>query len=290
MKIQRVGDYTIGFKYFKNNKEITSESELNYIKSLKIPPAYSDVIIIGSKKIVAYGYDSKGRKQVIYHPDFVKQQSEKKYSKILESMKLFDKIKNKVLRDMKSADAKTREIAMIIYLIINCGFRIGNEKYEKSNHSYGLTTLKFSHLNFAENKIEIDFIGKKGVRNYGICDNKYLFKYLIEKRNAYDPSSEEDNVFSYDGKNIKSADVNEYLKGFDADTKITSKDLRTWNANHMFVKFFKDKNVQKQRNPVKRAIEQVAEKLHNTYSICKKSYISPKIIEYAERIMQEIKK
>ena len=30
---------------------------------------------------------------------------------------------------------------------------------------------------------------------------------------------------------------------------------------------------------IKRAIEMVAEKLHNSYSICKKSYIDPKIIE-----------
>ena len=30
---------------------------------------------------------------------------------------------------------------------------------------------------------------------------------------------------------------------------------------------------------IKKAIEMVAEKLHNSYSICKKSYIDPKIIE-----------
>ena len=30
---------------------------------------------------------------------------------------------------------------------------------------------------------------------------------------------------------------------------------------------------------IKKAIEMVAEKLHNSYSICKKSYIDPKIID-----------
>lgn len=286
MKIQRVGDYTTGFKYYQNNKEITNQTTIDNIKLLKIPPAYQDVIIINTKKILAFGYDSKGRKQVIYHPDFVKRQSEKKYDKILESMKLFEKIKNKVLRDIKSTDAKTREIAMIIFLIINCGFRIGNEKYEKTNQSYGLTTLKFSHLKFLDrDKLEIDFIGKKGVHNHAICDNKYIFQYLKEKQNNH----KDDNVF-YDNdrdKKIRSVDVNEYLKAIDSTIKITSKDLRTWNANNLFIKFFKDKNIQTQRNPVKRAIEQVAEKLHNTYSICKKSYISPKIIEYAEKLVEK---
>ena len=279
MKIQRVGDYTTGFKYYKNKKEITNEAHIEKLKALKIPPAYQDVMIINTNKILAYGYDSKGRKQVIYHPDFVKQQSEKKYNKVLESMKLFEKIKTKVLRDIKSTDTKMREIAMIIYLIINCGFRIGNKKYEETNQSYGLTTLKFSHLKFQDNKIEIDFIGKKGVRNYSICNNKYIYQYLKEKQAEAD---ENDNVFS-----VKSADVNQYLKCMDNSVKITSKDLLTWNANHLFIKFFKDSNIQGQRNPVKRAIEQVAEKLHNTYSICKKSYISPKIIEYAEGLVEK---
>lgn len=282
MKIERVGDYTTGFKYYKNGKQITDQATLDKIKLLKIPPAYQDVVIINTRKILAYGYDSKRRKQVIYHPDFVKQQSEKKYTKILESMKLFERIKNKVSRDMKSSDTKTREIAMIVYLIINCGFRIGNEKYEKTNQSYGLTTLKFSHLSFTGiGKLEIDFIGKKGVRNIGVCDNKYIFMYLKEKLADADTN---DNVFS-----CKSSDVNEYLKGFDETVKITSKDLRTWNANYLFIKYFKDKDIQQARNPVKRSIEEVAKRLHNTPSICKKSYISPKVIEYAEGLLEKEK-
>ena len=33
------------------------------------------------------------------------------------------------------------------------------------------------------------------------------------------------------------------------------------------------------KKDIRTAIEMVAEKLHNTYNICKKSYIDPKIIE-----------
>ena len=114
----------------------------------------------------------------------------------------------------------------------------------------------------------------------------------------------DDYIFSYgtdNSKVITSSDVNEYLrtisKRYSKDIIITTKDLRTWNANMLFLTFFKklrkarrneeNKNIERIINKdVKRAIEMVAEKLHNSYSICKKSYIDPKIIENA---IKEIK-
>lgn len=291
MTIKRIGNYKTGFKYYKNNKEITNTDEIDKIKGLKIPPAYDSVTILNNKKILAFGYDSKGRKQVIYHPDFIKGRNAKKYKKIIDSAHLFTKIKNKIARDIRSVDQKTKEIAMIIYLIFNCGFRIGNEKYEKVNQSYGLTTLKFTHLTIPDNQkncIRFDFIGKKGVRNESSCHHKYICEYLKEKKAS---SQESDNIFSYnDGsRHIKSMDVNEYLNSIDKNIHLTSKDLRTWNANHLFIKFFQDKKIQEQKNPVKRAIEHVAHELHNTPAICKKSYIDPKIIEHATTMMENMK-
>jgi DNA topoisomerase-1 len=284
--IRREGDYKSGFKYYKNNIEIKDKAEIECIRELKIPPAYQNVVIVNTRKIVAYGYDSKGRKQVLYQPAFVKKQNEKKFKKIFASMETFEKLKDIVEHDMKNKkDIKRKEIAIIIHLIFTCGFRIGNKKYEKENNSVGLTTLKFSHMQFAKNKIHIDFIGKKGVRNIAICHNKMIYKYLHDKAEKF---KETDYVFSYSSKNITSADVNEYLRAVDEDMKITSKDLRTWNANYLFMKFFKEilEGDEKLRNPVKKAIEMVANKLHNTYSICKKSYIDPKVVKYAEKMIE----
>lgn len=276
--IKRVGNYEIGFKYYKNNKEITSKKELEKIKALKIPPAYQNVTIVNTNKVIAFGYDSKGRKQVLYHPEFVKKQSESKFNKIFDSMKVFKKIKNVIAKDIKSLDGKKQNIAMIIYLIFSCGFRIGNKKYEKANNSVGLTTLRFSHIKFKDKLIEIDFIGKKGVRNISVCNHKIIYDYLHNKSLT---SDKDDYVFTYDNKQITSQDVNEYLQSIDKSVKITSKDLRTWNANYLFMKFFK-KIRGTCKNPIKKAIEMVANKLHNTYSICKKSYIDPKLVEYIE--------
>ena len=82
---KRIGDYKIGFTYvFSNNKPIVNEKILDYIKSLKIPPAYLNVSISKNpkSKILAFGFDSKGRKQVIYNKDFIENQAIEKFKKI----------------------------------------------------------------------------------------------------------------------------------------------------------------------------------------------------------------
>ena len=141
MKVQRIGTYKTGFKYFNRNNEITDEKQLDFFKSLKIPPAYDNVTIINGKKIIAYGYDSKNRKQVIYHPKFILSQNNIKFQKIKQSIKYFSRLKRKIKKDINRDDVD-KICAIIITLIIDCGFRIGNKKYEKDNNSYGLTTLK----------------------------------------------------------------------------------------------------------------------------------------------------
>lgn len=264
MIYKRLGDYNIGFTYvFSNNRKITNQKILDYIKSLKIPPAYNNVHINDNpnSKILAYGYDSKGRKQAIYNKEFIEKRSKDKFKRYMKLRKSIKKIKKQVDEDINSSDIKKKEISMIILLIINCGFRIGNNKYLKENNSYGLTTLEYKHLTFNDNKIEIEFIGKKGVLNKSICYDKTIHDYLLENKDS------KTKVFS-----CSSNDVNEYLKEF--NDEISSKDLRTWNANELFLKFMKNKN-----NKVNDAIKLVAEKLHNTVAVCKKSYIDPILIE-----------
>ena len=326
MKIIRLGTYKTGFTYYKvsgrsgsgNKVEITDSKEIDKIRALKIPPAYENVTILNNKKIIAFGYDSKNRKQVLYHPSFIAKQNIKKYDKIsMASIKFFSKLKRKISEDLGgSGNEKTLATAVIITLILSCGFRIGNKKYEKVNNSVGLTTLKYKHIEFQETnqKLIIDFIGKKGVRNVAECDNKIIYDYLYQKNknnmNHSDGDRRDAYVFTYDGnKVITSSDVNEYLRRISEPYSIviTTKDLRTWNANMLFLMYYKKLRKQKQKQKrhssetvaaaadvsevataadtkdiekdIKKAIEMVAEKLHNSYSICKKSYIDPKIIE-----------
>jgi DNA topoisomerase-1 len=287
MKIKRVGTYITGFKYYKYmpgksgkpdmGSEITDEDTINKIKKFKIPPSYDNVVILNNKKILAYGYDSKGRKQVIYNSKHIEKQNELKYDKIQRFDKHFLKIKKQVAKDLKSSDEKNKIIAIIITLILSCGFRIGNIKYEKQNKSYGITTLNYSHIKLLnDNTVSFDFIGKKGVRNQAICKNKYIYAYLSAKLDILEsPEYREcpEYIFKYNNRRITADDVNNYLM-CKLKVNITTKDLRTWNANNLFNKYLH--KYRNEKNPVKKALELTSFELHNTSNVCKKSYIDPK--------------
>jgi len=293
MKIKRVGTYITGFKYYKYmpvkpdntgkegtadlGREITDEDTINKIKKFKIPPSYDNVVILNNKKILAYGYDSKGRKQVIYNSKHIEKQNEQKYDKIQRFDKHFIKIKKQVAKDLKSSEEKNKIIAIIITLILSCGFRIGNIKYEKQNKSYGITTLNYSHIKLLnDNTVSFDFIGKKGVRNQAICKNKYIYAYLSAKLDILaSPECPEcpEYIFKYNNRRITADDVNNYLM-CKLKVNITTKDLRTWNANNLFNKYLH--KYRNEKNPVKKALELTSFELHNTSNVCKKSYIDPK--------------
>jgi len=272
----RIGDYKSGFTYINEyGKNINNKKILNWIKSLKIPPAYNNVKISKklNSKILAFGFDSKGRKQVIYNQCFINKRCQEKYNRMFENLDIFNKINKDIIQNLKAKNEKDKKIAIIIYLIINCGFRVGNKKYEKENNSYGVTTIKYKHITFENKKIIIDFIGKKGVRNVGYCDNKHIYKYLNDKKIEH---RDDDYIF----ENIDSSDINSYLKTFSEN--ITSKELRTWNANTIFIN-------EALNNNINDAFKYVSQRLHNTVAVCKKHYIDPNIIKLVENKKMNIK-
>lgn len=274
---KRIGNYKIGFRYhdMKTNKEISNVNIISYIKNLKIPPAYNNVVISSNpnSKIIAYGYDSKGRKQVIYNKEYVQKRSIFKFKKIMNLHQKIKKLKNHTIKQLSKSDTKTKQLFIIIFLIFECGFRIGNKKYEKLNNSYGISTIKCKHLSFYDNTVCIDFIGKKGVRNIGISKNIHVYEYL---KNQKDKKSNEDYVFS-----LSSQEINNFLKKWDKN--ITSKDLRTWNANCIYINAISENIKKGEKKPTLLALKEVAKRIHNTPAVCKKNYINPEIIDFFEK-------
>ena len=115
---------------------------------------------------------------------------------------------------------------------------------------------------------------RKNVRNICTIKNKKLVKTLKQKRRTI---GKEDRIFTYrKGEkyfNIKSSDVNKYLKQFG---KFTAKDFRTWGANIELIRqLMKNKNTE-----LKDCIKNVSIKLHNTPAICKSNYLDPELMEF----------
>ena len=284
---KKQGNKTYHKYYDKDGKQIKDK---NYIKKctegVYISPAYNDVKINLDKnaKILAIGYDVKGRAQYVYNKDFVKSQQDKKFNHMVDFGKKFKTINKKINEDLYSVkDSKEKQIAIILRLIMECHFRVGNERYSKQNNSYGTTTLELKHMKFKKNEVVIDFIGKKKVRNVCTVKNKKVVKSLKEKRRT---RNKNDRIFSYRKGSkyydINSKDVNKYLKQFG---KFTAKNFRTWGANIEFIckllHYCKttDCTIKKNNQKVlKDSVKFVAEKLHNTEAVCKSNYLDPELI------------
>lgn len=277
--IRKVGKKYKHKYYDKNDKEINDKKNIeNAIKGVYIAPAYDNVKINLNKdeKILAIGYDDKGRSQYIYNKKHIQAQSYKKFDKMISFGKNFTKINDKINDDLYTVkDSKNKQIAIILTLIMECQFRIGNDVYSKKNKSYGTTTLQGKHIKEkGKDELVIDFNGKKNVRNVCTVKNKKLVKTLRQKKRTI---GKEDRIFTYrKGEkyyNIKSSDVNKYLKQFG---KFTAKDFRTWGANIELIRQL----VKHQNSELKKCIENVSIKLHNTPTICKSNYLDPELIEF----------
>lgn len=239
-----------------------------------IAPAYRDVKINlnSNAKVLAIGRDDRDRPQYIYNPKQVKKRCNSKFKKLIKFGKNYDKITNHIEHDFsKRGESKNKQIAMILKIIMDCNFRIGNDRYTRDNNSFGVSTLTCKHVKRKQNLVLIDFIGKKGVRNTCVVKNKKIRNNLLTQKKK---KQSDDRIFVHDGVEIKSTDVNEYLKKLG---NYTTKNFRTWGANTELIRSLLDDN------DLTQSVDMVAQKLHHTSAICKKNYIDPKLIQFYER-------
>jgi DNA topoisomerase-1 len=155
-----------GFTYTgPGGKKIDDKATLDRIKSLAIPPAYTDVWICARANghIQATGRDAKGRKQYRYHPAFREVRESTKYEHMLEFAKGLPAIR-KTIDEHMSLRGLPREkvLATVVHLLENTLIRVGNSDYVKQNKSYGLTTLRDPHVKVEGGALRFQFKGKSG--------------------------------------------------------------------------------------------------------------------------------
>lgn len=283
--IARVPDRD-GFQYIgPDGKHVRDEATLARIKSLAIPPAWTDVWICPwpNGHIQATGRDAKRRKQYRYHARWRSVRDEAKYERMLSFGKALPLIRRRVDEALKLPGLpREKVLATIVYLLEATMMRIGNEEYARQNKSFGLTTLRDRHARIDGKEVEFRFRGKSGVQHSIKVDDPRLARIIRRTRDL--PGQELFQYVDDDGeqRSVGSADVNDYLREITGED-YTAKDFRTWSGTVLaalalqeYEKF--DSEAQAKKNVV-RAIESVAERLGNTPSICRKCYVHPAVIE-----------
>lgn len=265
---------------YPSGKPVHDPATLRRIAKLAIPPAWTNVWIapFANAHLAATGRDARKRKQYRYHPSFAAVRDRNKYAHVIQFADCLPQIRQQLKRDLARPGLPREKIlATVVALLDETLIRVGNERYAKENHSFGLTTLRNRHVTVEGPNLHFMFKGKSGkswklslhdrrvarvVRECQELPGQHLFEYR-----------DHDDVIHA----VTSDDINCYLRDMTGND-ISAKDFRTWKGTVAAMEAFAAIKGAPTRKEAKAVIAQVAKQLGNTVAICRKCYIHPAII------------
>lgn len=273
--------------YYKNAKgdKVTDEATLARIKSLAIPPAWTDVWIAttANAHVQATGRDVKARKQYRYHPRWTEVRDEAKYETMVEFAHALPAIRKRVDEDLALPGLPRQKLlAALVKLLETTLIRVGNDQYAKENKSYGLTTMRDRHADIEGSTVTFSFAGKSGVDHEIQLKDRKLANVVRKAQEL--PGQQLFQYLDEDGnrQSVDSGDVNDYLREI-SGKNFTAKDFRTWAGTMLAAEalagFDLDGDEAKAKSNIVSAIENVAKQLGNTPTICRKCYVHPAVID-----------
>jgi DNA topoisomerase-1 len=281
-----------GFTIKDENGQTVKDSNIrDWIDSLVIPPAWTDVEISENKNsdLLVTGRDDKDRKQYIYHPKYIEKQNAKKFDRIIDFADQLEHMRRVTGQHLRKRKLDRNIVmATMVRLLESAFFRPGSESYAKQNSTYGLTTLRHKHLTIDGNEIIFKYKGKSNQEQEKHIVDKKLAKIVkeIDEMPGYE-------VFKYLDENdnivdVKSDDLNDYIRDVMGED-FSAKDFRTWAGTMIAAMALDEIGVVSEEDQkaldknIKKAVVQVSEKLGNTPSVARSSYIDPRVIdEYVE--------
>ena len=273
------------FRYFDaRGRRIEDVAAIERLDSLVIPPAWSDVWISPNPraKLQATGVDKAGRRQYLYHADFRAQQEQLKYDKLIRFAEKLPELRLAMGEHMTLDPLQPERICALAVRLINLAwFRVGGERYAQSSRTYGVTTLRKSHVEVRGKRITFRFQGKhKSQVRTALVDTELAesIARLLELPGA--------RLFRYelDGglHNLSDRRLNEYVKTY-MGSEFSGKDFRTWGGTLLAAIELAERGPVDGKGAQKKLIasvtRSVAARLGNTPAVTRASYISPAVIE-----------
>ena len=275
-----------GFRYIgPDGKPVKDAATVARIRSLAIPPAYTDVWICPSAlgHIQATGRDARGRKQYRYHPKWRDVRDETKFGRMLAFSAALPAIRERIDRDMaRPGLPREKVLATVVHLLERTQIRVGNDEYARANRSFGLTTLRDQHVEIEGSRLLFEFRGKSGkLHTVGVTDRRLA--RIVRQCQAI-PGADLFQYLDEDGgrQTIGSGDVNSYIREISGQD-FTAKDFRTWAGTMLAAEALAEvepgDSEQARKSAIVQAVDQVAAQLNNTRAVCRKYYVHPVIFE-----------
>lgn len=154
-----------GFEYLDEaGRHIEEPEVITRIRELAIPPAWRDVWICPYPMghIQATGMDAAGRKQYRYHDRWRERRDRAKFDSMCDFGRALPALRARRLRSGATRHAEERALGCAVRLLDRGFFRIGSEGYAEENDTYGLATLRKSHVRLGEGAtVHFDYAAKE---------------------------------------------------------------------------------------------------------------------------------
>jgi DNA topoisomerase IB len=274
------------FRYVDSRGKETADSEkLARIESLVIPPAWRDVWISPRPraKLQAIGIDRAGRRQYLYHPEYRAQQEQEKFDKLVRFAERLPDLRKAMSRHLSGEELTPEWTCALALRLINLGwFRVGTERYARTTRTFGITTLRKGHVRVRGSRISFRYRGKHRVRvRTAIVDDSLA---VAMKELLASPGGRRLFRYRRDGAlcNLTGATLNEYIADHMGE-EFTAKDFRTWGGTLLAAIALAEHGPTETETEAKRVVANVmravGEKLGNTPTVARSSYVSPAVVE-----------
>lgn len=276
-----------GFVYRDvDGKPVADEQTAQRIAALTIPPAWTHVWISthANGHLQAVGTDSAGRRQYIYHPDWVRQRDGRKHERVVDFGRSMPRARRLCSTALRPHELSSDRVLAAAFRILDVGaVRIGSEAYAAENGSFGLATMLREHATVSGHRVTFEYIAKGGQWRRQELPDPSLARIVSDLLDRNDPSPEllawQDAQGWHD---VTSADINAYIRQVTRG-EFTAKDFRTWNATVLMAQllaFSEPSASSRQRSlTVRSTYEKVAEYLGNTPAIARASYVDSRVVD-----------
>jgi DNA topoisomerase I len=273
------------FRYLDaRGRRITDPEKVARIQALAIPPAWKDVWISPrpSAKLQATGIDAAGRRQYRYHDNYRAAQEHAKFDKLIRFADALPTLREAMSEHMEHEPMTPEWTCALAVRLINLGwFRVGDDRYTNAHKTFGITTLRKSHVKVRGSRIAFRFRAKHRVMvRTAVVDSELaaatreLLKTPGSRLLRY---AVDDEIY-----NLSARRLNEYIGEYMGE-EFTAKDFRTWGGTLIAAVALAEHGPVETEREAKRAVaavmRTVGERLGNTPAVARASYVSPAVVD-----------
>ncbi|KRA30853.1 MULTISPECIES: DNA topoisomerase IB [unclassified Nocardioides] len=278
-----------GFRYVDAQGEALSEADVDRIRGLVIPPAWTEVWICPHPRghLQAVGTDDAGRRQYLYHPHWREQRDLEKFERVHQLARTLPGLRRKLRRQLLAPsgddEVERRRILAVGVRLIDLGcFRPGSDESADEFGSRGLTTLERRHLRREKDRLVFRFAGKAGIEHEVTIDDPAVMAALEAARRRPAGARLLASKVGSRWQPVTADELNGYIRAL-TGLDMTAKDFRTWHATITAAVVLAQPPLPTSRTGrakrVREAVAEAAELLGNTPTVARSSYVDPRVID-----------